>query len=400
MRVRTYESFWLLKNGLLYTYPSLQERISTEVVVLGAGITGALISHALLQAGYKTLLLDKRDIGMGSTSATTSMLQYEIDVPLYKLSRLIGEEAAVQCYRAGQQSINQLELLVKSERIDCGFEKKQSLYLAHNQRAADWLHREFLIRHKHKLGVRWMNAAQIRKQYGLQGAGGILSKAGASMDAYKFTHELIRKNAAKGLQVYDQVEIDQIRHHNRGITIGLKNGKTVTAKKIVYCTGYEALEMIPETIAELFTTYAIISEENIAMKKALHNLLVWDTRDPYLYLRSTDDNRLLVGGADTPYKAADLLNATKERKSKKLIQQAAQMVPGVTFIEDFNWAGVFGSTKDGLPYIGAHPDFKHGFFVLGFGGNGITFSVQGMQIITDWLAGVENPLAHFYQFGR
>ena len=51
MRLRTFESFWLLKNGLLYTYPTLQKNIKTEILVMGGGITGALISLALMDGG-------------------------------------------------------------------------------------------------------------------------------------------------------------------------------------------------------------------------------------------------------------------------------------------------------------------------------------------------------------
>ena len=53
MRLRTFEAFWLLKNGLLHTYPSLKENLQTEIVVVGGGITGALTSHALVEGGYK-----------------------------------------------------------------------------------------------------------------------------------------------------------------------------------------------------------------------------------------------------------------------------------------------------------------------------------------------------------
>ncbi len=126
MRLRTYESFWLLKNGLLYNYPLLQKNINTEIAVVGGGITGALISDALVQAGYKVVLVDRRDIGQGSTAATTSLLQYEVDVPLIELSDKIGEPGAALCYREGITAINELAVLVKKYRILCDFEKKQS----------------------------------------------------------------------------------------------------------------------------------------------------------------------------------------------------------------------------------------------------------------------------------
>ncbi|WP_262915443.1 NAD(P)/FAD-dependent oxidoreductase [Niabella ginsengisoli] len=132
----------------------------------------------------------------------------------------------------------------------------------------------------------------------------------------------------------------------------------------------------------------------------MNTLLVWNTRDPYLYLRTTDDGRLLVGGADSKYTSANYLQNSKEKKSKDLTKQLEALMPGIHFVEDISWAGVFGSTKDGLPYIGPHPDFKNALFVLGFGGNGITFSVQGRKIITDMLCEKPNDISYYYRFKR
>lgn len=154
MRLRTQESFWLLKNGLLFSYPSLQNSIKTQVVVVGAGITGALITHALLDCRYEVILIEKRDVGFGSTAATTAMLQYEIDVPLFKLAKAIGEENAVLCYKEGISAIYKLNKLIKEHKIECGFKLRQSLYFSHNANFAEWLYKEFKIREKHNFGVK------------------------------------------------------------------------------------------------------------------------------------------------------------------------------------------------------------------------------------------------------
>ena len=191
MRLRTFESFWLLKNGLLYSYPSLQENIESEIVVVGGGITGALTSHALMEKGYKVLLIDKRDIAQGSSSATTSMLQYEIDVPIHQLTEMIGEDAAAACYKAGIKAIKKLSRLVCNLKLECGFEKKQSLYVAHNKNAVTDLENDFVIRNKHGLGVKWLTAEMVKNQYGIECFGAILSETAASIDAYKLAHELI-----------------------------------------------------------------------------------------------------------------------------------------------------------------------------------------------------------------
>jgi len=74
MDLKSYEPFWLIKNGLPASYPSLKHNATCDVLVVGGGITGSLIAHQCIQDGYDTILIDKREIANGSSSATTSML--------------------------------------------------------------------------------------------------------------------------------------------------------------------------------------------------------------------------------------------------------------------------------------------------------------------------------------
>lgn len=400
MRLRTYESFWLLKNGLLYSYPLLQKNIRTSIAVVGGGITGALISDALVQEGYKVVVVDKRDIGQGSTAATTSMLQYEVDTRLVELADKIGEEDAAYCYKAGINAIEALGRLVNQYHIPCDFAKKKSLYYAHNKKAAAKLQQEFAIRDKYKLGVQWLSAAKVKSTYGIISEGAILSDTAASVDAYKLTHELMQRNIKKGMQVYDQTVITKIDCKGRRPKLTTAEGYTISCDKVVFCSGFESTEMLKEKVADLFFTYASISEPGIKLKKNLDDTLIWNTDDPYLYMRTTGEGRLLMGGEDTEQHIEAGQQQKKEAAGRRLQKKLEKTIPGISFIEDFSWSGTFGSTKDGLPYIGESPEYKNALFVLGFGGNGITFSVQGRQIITDLLAGKENRLAYCYRFKR
>src|SRR5690606_31955051 len=152
----------------------------------------------------------------------------------------------------------------------------------------------------------------------------------------------------------------------------LKNGHTIEAKKIICCTGFETTKLLKENIADLFYTYATVSEQGIALNKNIENTLIWTTDDPYLYMRPTDDGRFLIGGEDSNFNFQFFQQKTKERKADTLKAKLKELMPDAEFIEDFSWAGTFGSTKDGLPYIGESPEYENTYFVLGFGGNGIT----------------------------
>ncbi len=399
MKLRSPEAFWLLKNGILNSYPTLQESINCEIAVVGAGITGALISHALHQAGYDTVVIDKRDVGTGSSSATTSMLQYEIDTPLVDLAGMIGENEAVECYKAGIESIRILDELVKSEDLNCGFELKKSLQVSHSKKNIKNVEKEFRLRKKHGFNARWLTSEEIKEKYKMESYPGILSDEGASVDAFQFAHELFYKNSKRGLRIYDHTPIKEIKYGDK-VEILTENDYTVTCNRVVFCSGFEALSMFKKKYADIVTTFACVSEQNINLYDELKDILIWDTDNPYIYMRTTDDKRLLIGGEDIPYKFSGLTDKLKNKKADKLMKKIHELFPTIKFIEDYNWAGAFGVTKDGLPYIGEHPDFKNAIFVLGLGGNGITFSVQGMELVLKILAGQNDSLLHYYRFDR
>src|SRR6185295_10616685 len=108
MNLTSSHPFWSVNNGLLAVYPSLQNDLNCDVVVIGGGITGALVAFHLAEANVKTVVLDKREIGTGSTSASTALLQYELDVSLRDLIQKVGSANARQSYRLSQAAIGKL----------------------------------------------------------------------------------------------------------------------------------------------------------------------------------------------------------------------------------------------------------------------------------------------------
>jgi len=401
MRLTSSEPFWLVKNGIINSYPSLDHDIDTDIVIVGAGITGSLIAHQCIADGYKTVLIDKREVCHGSTSATTSMLQYEIDKPLYELMDLIGEKGAVLSYKACYDSIDQLGDLSKSIKSSCGFTKKESLYFASRKKDVPWLKKEFEARQKHGFPVKWLEAEEIRKAYQLEHAyGGILSDQGGSIDAFQMAHDVMAYNHKMGLQIFDKTDVDSIKYRTTDVVITTEYGNSITAKTIIFCNGFESVDIIPEKIVNLLSTYAIVGEQNKTEQTHLKNTLFWNTSEPYNYMRTTDDNRLLMGGEDEDFVNATKRDALLKKKSDKLEKVVHKVLPNYKFRVDFGWAGTFGETKDGLPYIGKHADFKNAYFVLGFGGNGITFSAIGMAMVSAMLKGKTHELSEFFKFGR
>ncbi|WP_149273379.1 NAD(P)/FAD-dependent oxidoreductase [Pareuzebyella sediminis] len=401
MRLRSSEPYWLEKNGIINSYPSLRKNVKTDILIVGGGITGSLIAHQCIDDGYETVLIDKREIAHGSTSATTAMLQYEIDVPLKDLIGKIGVDAAVANYRACADSIDQLGKISETVTSTCGFQKKESLYFAAYKKDIKGLMREFEARKENGFAVEWLTPELIKNKFNMHHTfGGILSAQGASIDAFRLAHDILAYNFKKGLEIYDKTTIATINYQKKGVEVALKNGCEIQARKLIFCNGFESTEIINEQFVNLISTFAMVGERQPDSSRKIEHTLFWNTADPYIYLRTTEDGRLLIGGEDEAYTNPEQRNASIGDKAKKLEKYLKKILPEYDFVNDFAWAGTFGETKDGLPYIGPHKAFPSTYFVLGFGGNGITFSVIGMEIISCLLKGKPHTLAPYYRFER
>lgn len=400
MDLRSGHPFWLLKNGLLAAYPSLKHDESCEVAVIGGGITGALVAYYLTQEGVETVLVDARDIGAGSTTASTALLQYEIDTELHDLIGLVGEAHAVRSYRLGLEAIDTVERLSRELKEDCGFERKASLYLASKKSDLAKLRKEYDTRKAFGFHVDYLDAKDIESRASFAAPGAILSYGDAQVDPLRLTHQLIQAAQKQGLRVYDRCAVSKVEPSNRGVVLHASSGVRISGQRVVFATGYESQRYLKQNVGALKSTFALVSEPFDSFEGWPDRALIWESARPYFYLRTTSDDRAIIGGEDVPYATAHKSDQLIGRKTKKLQRRFTDMFPKLGLEVSYTWAGTFGETKDGLAYIGRTPEFPHAYFALGYGGNGITFSVIAAKIITDLHLGRQNPDADIFRFER
>ena len=108
--------FWAIKNGLMSPFPRLERDLRCDVAIVGGGITGALIAQELATHGHDVALVEQRDIGWGSTAASTALLQYEIDTHMVDLAKDYGERDAALAYRACAAAIPLVQALAREVR--------------------------------------------------------------------------------------------------------------------------------------------------------------------------------------------------------------------------------------------------------------------------------------------
>jgi len=402
MNLRSGYPFWLINSGLLSTYPTLKQDVTCEVVVIGGGITGALISHRLAEEGVETIVVDKRELAWGSTSASTAMLQYEIDKDLCELVDLVGEEDAMRAYQLGAEAIQQLVAIAHDLQFDCDLREVPSIYAATDEKACRRLNDEATMRRLCGLELAYVEAEELRERYRLTAPAAIVSAVGAALDPFRFTHALFAHNTQqRGVRLFDRTEIVEIEWQNDGVRLRSDGDVTIRAKKVVFATGYETQTYLKQQVVSLHSSYALVSEPVDLATTVGTDYLLWETDRPYFYMRTAGENRLLMGGADVPFRNPIARDKLIEQKERKLIADFQRFYPQLPAPEvAFTWAGTFGETKDGLAYIGRSPEIEHAYFALGYGGNGITYSMIAANIIADLHKGRANKDAHIFRFDR
>jgi glycine/D-amino acid oxidase-like deaminating enzyme len=400
MKLTSEYPYWHVRNGLVASYPLLEKDLKCDCVIVGGGITGALVAYHLAEAGAHTVVVDRRDIGTGSTSGSTGLLQYEVDTPLRVLREKVGIAAASKSYQLCGEAIDKLHSLAKRLRIQCRFRRKPSLQLARHKLEIPQLQLEQSLWAKLGIEVEFWTEKEISRHFPFARPAALFSEHAAEVDPHLMTHGLLAAGKKKGLLVFNRAKIITLRQTRNGVRLKTESGHTITARRAVIAAGFESKQFLHSQSGRLKSTYALVSQPVEDLSAWHKESLIWETGHPYLYLRTLPDRRIIVGGEDEPFVNPTRRDSLIGQKERTLIQKFERLFPNAKIKVAYSWAGTFGETKDGLPYIGCSPGKPHVYFALGYGGNGITYSLIAAEIIRDDFLGKPNQDATIFRFNR
>ena len=396
--LRTGQPFWLKTPRVTVPAGPLPTRSGWDAIVVGAGISGALMAEALSRAGLKVLVLDRRDPVRGSTPASTAMIQHEIDLPLTTHIRDMGRKRAEAVWLRSARAVRDLVALADDLGIDCAMQPKQALYLTGDEMGARAMKAEAEARQRAGLAAEYLNAPALRDRFGIDRTAAIVSDASASANPAQLTAGLLRAAQARGAVVAAPVEITDLAEPDGGAALATSDGCVLTAGYAVFCTGYEFLPAMQSPSHAITSTWALASRPRIPRPGWLDDFLVWEAADPYLYFRSTPDGRIIAGGEDEDDPQRNDDPALLSRKAARIAAKLRDLTGIDIGRPAYVWSAPFGNTRDGLPIIDRVPGHLRTHAVMGFGGNGITFSVIAAQITAAAILGRPDPDAGLFAF--
>ena len=397
--LRSGRPVWFAYRAPAVPVEKLTRNVKTDVLIVGMGISGAMMAEALTRDGHSVIAIDRRGPLQGSTPATTALVQFEIDQPLTKLSRMIGRTSAEQAWRRSRLAVLNLRGRIAELGIDCGSNGIQSLYLSGNVLGPSQLHEEAEARRQAGIGATYLSHEPLAEKFGIDRAGAILSNDNLALDPRKLTAGLLLKALERKARFYAPVEATTIEDNRDAVVVGTTLGPTITARHVVLATGFELTDIVPATAHRIISTWAIATHRQ-PRKIWPGAAFIWEASEPYLYMRATADGRVICGGEDEDFTDEIFRNSLTPDKSARIAEKLGRLVPNLDTVPEFAWAGSFGTTTTGLPYIGALPRHPCLHAVMGYGGNGITFSQIASEIISSAIGGAGDTDAKLFAFNR
>ena len=400
MNLQSGKYYWPTTFPDAPSYPALEEDLYCDVLIIGGGSSGAQCAYELADTNLDVVVIEKLTIGSGSTSANTALLQYSGEKMFINLVNTFGEDYMARHLQLLKDAVDTIEAASKNVAIDCEFTRRDTLYGASCPEDVEKLRKEYEYLKSHNCELDFLSKEEVEAKYPFSKDAAIYSYNDAEINPFRYTHALIDYAAKKGVRVYEHTEMNghhYDKEHNRMI-VSTKNGYSIQARHVIFAAGYEGMEIKKEKMASFVSTFTVTTNP-IADLSTWHNrTLIWETARPYIYMRTTKDNRIIIGGLDDNTNYPEDRDSKLVNKKNKLIEELNKRFPAINAQADFYLTAFYGGIADGIPIIGQYEQYPNCYFLFAFGDNGTVYSQALSKIIAqDIVEGNSPDLALYLQ---
>lgn len=387
-------SIWMA-TASVPEFPPLAADLTADVCVIGAGIAGLTSAYLLSRQGRKVVVIDALGIGAGETGRTTAHF-FPPDEWYTDIESAFGKDKARLVADSFSAATDLVESIIQKEGIDCEFERLDGYLYALPGNGFKKLDKERDAAQRAGVDVELL--ARVPGLVFDTGAC-VRYKHLAQFHPLKYLSGLAQAIVRDGGAIYGGTRAVDIDGDNQ-LQVVRTRGGAITAGAVVVATNTPFNDrVVMHTKQAAYRTYVVGMR---VPKGSVPRILLWDTGDPYYYVRletpdpSADEEILVVGGADHKVGQDD----HPEHRYDEIERWVREHFPMAQAVA-YRWSGEIMEPSDGPAYLGRNPlDEKNVYVITGDSGNGMTHCTIGAMIISDLVAGRDSPWSSIYDPAR
>lgn len=377
----------------LPSFPSLNEDLSTDVAIIGAGITGITAAYLLAKAGVRTAVIEAGSILNGTTGHTTAKLTAQHGLIYDEYISHFGEEKAKLYYESHSEAIQFVETVSRERGIDCDFSRQDAYIYAVTDQYAEKVEKEWSA--YQRLGISGGLKESIPINIPIKTA--LLMENQAQYHPLKFLKGLLKEAVQAGCKVFENTTATDLENEESSSpTVITKDGYKISCSHVIIASHFPFYDIPGLYFARMYAdrSYAIGIKTNKEYPGGMYISADSPTRS-IRYTPLKEGNLLILGGEN--HKTGQGVDTLTHYLA---LQEFANEVFGETEYT-YRWSAQDLVTIDKVPYIGPITESKERVLVAtGYKKWGMTTGILAGHLLTDYVLKQDNPYKELYAPSR
>lgn len=362
--------------------------VEVDVLIVGAGISGASVAYWLRDAGLRVAIVDRGDVCAGASGRNAGFVTCGSVEHFSRESARHGEETALALWRMCQHNLELIEQHLIADGLACGYARRGSYSLAGSEHEVSVLAETARRLDAHGVPVTVVDAAHVAKHCGAVGfPGGVIYHDDGEVDPVRLVRGIL---ARSGATVYPHHEVRHVEETRDGFAVHTRLRRFDAALVVLATNGYSA------DLFEWFRDKIYPTRGQILVTAPVERFLAAPCYANFVldYFRQLEDGRVLIGGfrqlaRETEVGTADVVNPTIHAALEDFLHRHFPRLAGVKI--DYRWSGTMGFSADGLPMVGGLPGRTGIYVVGGYTAHGIGWGFEAARLLARLILHGEQP---------
>ena len=399
--------FWLARfpKSRRPAFAKYRGESTTDLVIIGGGLTGAACASSFVTAGVKVVVLEGARVGAGMTAGAPGFLREDADASFQETAAAYGLRAARLLWQGMRRASLDFSAALKRQEIRCDLAAADLLtFAAHTPDAVRALRKEYQARRDAGLEVGWMTASALQRASAIDGAGGAIRARGVVLDPYRACVGLMTSAVRRGALVFEDSAVVRIRAGRKQVEVATGRGR-ITAQAVLVATSAPLTDLraLRRHIRSLHS-YAVVTEplpSPVRRELGPRAAALRDFGAPPHFLRWMKEDRVLFAGADQAAVPDRLREKVLVQRTGQLMYELSTLYPAISGARpEFAWDFEQHETVDRLPYVGTHRNFPRHLFALGHGRHGVGVAWLAARVLLRAFQGAPAKGDELFGFAR